>query len=216
MVFNSLQYAAFLPLVWLVYRTLSGARQQNAWLVVASYVFYGWWDWRFLGLIALSTVVDYSLARRMGGRARPQRMRLLIVSAVVNLGVLALFKYFGFFVGSAVDALNALGLNANQPLLDIVLPVGISFYTFQTLSYTFDVARGDVEPERDLVTFAAYVAYFPQLVAGPIERASRLLPQLQAERARVSASTIESGLRLILIGLFKNCLLYTSPSPRDS
>jgi len=213
MVFNSLQFAAFLPLVWLVYRSLSGARQQNAWLVLASYVFYGWWDWRFLGLIVLSTVVDYGLARRMSDRARPERRRLLMVSAVVNLGILAVFKYFGFFVGSAVDALNAVGLHANQPLLDIVLPIGISFYTFQTLSYTFDVARGEVEPERDLVTFAAYVAYFPQLVAGPIERASRLLPQLQAERAPVSAPTIESGLRLILLGLFKKVALADAVAP---
>jgi len=213
MVFNSLQFAAFLPVVWLAYRSLSGVRGQNAWLALASYVFYGWWDWRFLGLIILSTVVDFVLARGMEGRPSDERMRLLYISVAVNLGALAIFKYLGFFVDSAVDVLASLGLDPNRPLLEIVLPVGISFYTFQTLSYTFDVARGEVEAERDLVTFAAYVAYFPQLVAGPIERASHLLPQLQRAREPVSRALLGSGCRLILLGLFKKVALADAVAP---
>ncbi len=213
MVFNSLQYAAFLPVVWLVYRSLASARHQNLWLLLASYVFYGWWDWRFLGLIVLSTVVDYALGRAMQDRSRSKRMRLLAVSIAVNLGVLAVFKYLGFFVDSAVDALVAMGFEPNRPLLRIVLPVGISFYTFQTLSYSFDVARGDLEAEHDPITFATYVAFFPQLVAGPIERASRLLPQLQSARPPVASHAIGSGCRLILLGLFKKVALADAVAP---
>ncbi len=180
MLFNSLTFLVFLPVVLGLYHVArSSLRAQNALLLVASYVFYGWWDWRFLSLILLSTAVDFAVGR---GLARTDddraRKRLLFVSLGANLGLLGFFKYFGFFVDSAIDAFASLGIQASAPTLSIVLPVGISFYTFQTLSYTIDVYRRRLEPTDDALTFALFVAFFPQLVAGPIERASHLLPSL--------------------------------------
>ena len=213
MFFNSLQYAAFLPVVWIVYRVLRRVPQQNAWLLLASYVFYGFWDWRFLGLILVSTAVDYTVSRLMRPAAEPLRKQLLLVSLVVNLGLLVTFKYFGFFVESTASLLRTFGLEPNLPLLKILLPVGISFYTFQTISYTFDVFRRRIEPEENPVTFARYVPYFPQLVAGPIERAQHLLPQIQGERRRADEHDILSGLRLILVGLFKKVAIADAVAP---
>jgi D-alanyl-lipoteichoic acid acyltransferase DltB (MBOAT superfamily) len=213
MVFNSLEYAVFLPLVFLVYWTLR-RRAQNVFLIAASYLFYGWWDARFLLLIVASTVLDYAVGLGLG-RADSERRRraLLLASLGGNLGVLAFFKYFGFFVESAAALLDRVGLEGNAPTLEILLPVGISFYTFQTLSYTIDVYRRRLEPCRDLPAFAAYVTYFPQLVAGPIERASHLLPQFAARRARPRGDVVADGLLLIVQGLFKKVAIADTMAP---
>jgi D-alanyl-lipoteichoic acid acyltransferase DltB (MBOAT superfamily) len=200
--FNSLSFLIFLPLVLLLYYRLT-QRWQNRWLLGASYVFYGWWDYRFLSLILLSTVVDYlaGLAIHRTSDAR-RRRGFLTLSLVVNLGLLAMFKYFGFFVDSAAGLLGTFGLNPNFPLLHVVLPVGISFYTFQTLSYTIDIYRRQLTPTRDFLNFALFVSYFPQLVAGPIERARHLLPLIEAPR-KVAWPAIGIGVELILIGFAK-------------
>ena len=205
MLFNSWEFALFLPCVLGCYYILK-TRAQNVLLLLSSYFFYSCWDWRFTGLLLLSTVVDYSVGRAMP-RATARRSRtLLLVSICTNLGVLGLFKYFNFFADSAADILGTFGIGASPVLLNVILPVGISFYTFQTMAYTIDVYRGRVEPERDIVTFGIYVAFFPQLVAGPIERAQNLLPQIRAPR-RIDQHQISSGTLLILIGLLRKVVI---------
>lgn len=213
MLFNSWQYAVFLPFVWAAYWVLP--QRHRIWVILAaSYVFYGAWDWRFLGLILLSTLVDYSVGRRLSVTTAPKARRRLVVSSVVaNLAILGAFKYSGFFVSSAARLLDQIGLESNLPVLSLVLPVGISFYTFQTMSYTIDVYRGHIEPERDLRYFAAYVAFFPQLVAGPIERAARLVPQLRNPPSRPRKSDFTSGMWLISTGLFRKIALADSVAP---
>ncbi|HLA67981.1 MAG TPA: MBOAT family protein [Acidimicrobiia bacterium] len=208
MTFNSFQFFVFLPVVLGTYWLLRRRHHQNLLLLVASYVFYGWWDYRFLSLLAISTVADFTIGQAMNRTESDRiRRRWLFASLGVNLGILGFFKYFNFFVDSAVSVLNSLGLSAHAPTLSIVLPVGISFYSFQTLSYAFDVYRRRLPAERNIITFGLYVAFFPQLVAGPIERAQRLLPQFQAERHRPSPMEVWSGSWLILIGLFKKIVL---------
>jgi len=206
LLFNSWQFLAFAAAVFVLYFRLPH-RGQNRMLLVASYVFYAAWDYRFLSLLLFSTAVDYVAGLRMAaaGTARARR-RWLILSLVSNLGLLGFFKYFNFFVESAGAALGSLGIPVEPLRLHIVLPVGISFYTFQTLSYSIDVYRGRMAPERSLRDFALFVAYFPQLVAGPIERATRLLPQLREPR-RVTASHIHNGIWLISWGLFKKAVI---------
>ena len=195
-----------------VYYVLS-TRAQNAWLLVASYVFYGWWDWRFLGLILLSTVVDYFIGQRIAAADEEStKKRLLAVSITTNLGILGVFKYYGFFVQSFVGVLEAMGVQAHVTTLQIVLPVGISFYTFQTMSYSFDIYRGRIQPTRNFLNFALFVAYFPQLVAGPIERAHHLLPKLEAVR-RIKWLDIAVGFELIVIGLFKKVAVADTLGP---
>ena len=212
MLFNSLEFFVFLPIVLVVYFVLT-LRAQNAWLLVASYVFYGSWDWRFLGLILISTGVDYVVGLKLqASHSEITRRRLLIVSLVTNLGILGAFKYYGFFVGSLAALLENIGFQANITFLQFVLPVGISFYTFQTLSYTIDVYRRRIKPTDDIVTFALYVAYFPQLVAGPIERAHHLLPMLLARR-QVKWLDIAVGLELIVIGFFKKVAIADTLGP---
>lgn len=202
MSFNSWQFLVLAAVVYPLYFRLPHAGQ-NWLLLIASYVFYGAWDVRFLLLIAGSTLLDYYVALRLDETAdRTLRKRWLAVSLVGNLGTLAFFKYFGFFVESASAALESLGIPSARLRLDIVLPVGISFYTFQTLSYAVDVYRGELKATRSLRDFALFVAYFPQLVAGPIERATRLLPQIINPR-RVSLDQVSGGLWLISWGLFK-------------
>ncbi len=209
MLFNSYAFAAFLPIVLVVYYALPH-RRQNLWLLGASYLFYGCWDYRFLGLILLSTLVDFAAGLGIEKTAAPgARKRWLALSICVNLGILGFFKYFDFFSDSFATMFGAMGWQVSSVTLNFVLPVGISFYTFQTMSYTIDVYRGKLNATRDLGTFALFVAYFPQLVAGPIERASRLLPQLQSPR-RVNANAFSSGAVLILIGLFKKVVLADS------
>lgn len=209
MLFNSIQFPIFLALVFVLYWALDrrSLKPQNILLLVSSYIFYGWWDWRFLSLIAFSSLIDYTIGLRMGAeQSARKRKALLSVSLAVNLGALGLFKYLGFFVGSTADFLTFLGFQPNLPTLHIILPVGISFYTFQTLSYTIDIYRKKIEPTRDLVAFLAFVSFFPQLVAGPIERASALLPQFHTRR-RFDAKRASDGLRQMLWGLTKKVVV---------
>jgi alginate O-acetyltransferase complex protein AlgI len=199
--FNSYAFWIFFALVWALYRCLPH-RGQNVVLLIASYFFYGCWDWRFLPLILTTTAVSYFSAIQIAdsGNKRTQHI-WMVLAAVVSLGLLAFFKYWGFFTDSAVALLTTLGFHADLNTLKIVLPVGISFYTFQTMSYTIDVYRGQVTPSRSFTDYALYVAYFPQLVAGPIERSSSLLPQITHPRLRTGGDFAE-GLYLILMGLF--------------
>ncbi|GBE30100.1 peptidoglycan O-acetyltransferase [bacterium BMS3Bbin04] len=209
MLFNSLTFLIFLPTVFLLYWGLGSkrVRAQNVFLLVASYVFYGWWDWRFLSLIFLSSLVDYVVGWRLGKAEKiSQRKLLLWISLIVNLGILLTFKYFDFFIGSFAGMLNLFGLQANLPSLRLILPVGVSFYTFQTLSYTIDIYRRKIEPTRDPVAFFAFVSFFPQLVAGPIERAKNLLPQFQIQRS-LDRDDLSEGFRQILWGFLKKVVV---------
>ena len=206
MLFNSPAFLIFLCVTLVVYHALGPRRWrlQNLFLLVGSYFFYGWWDPRFLVLIWISTGVDFVCGQRIDASSDPAvRRRWLWVSMVTNLGILGFFKYFNFFIDSAAVALRSLGLEADPWVLAILLPPGISFYTFQTMSYTLDIHAGRMHPRRDLLSFALFVAFFPQLVAGPIERASRLLPQVEKARPAVTAQQVMSGLALILTGMFK-------------
>ncbi len=182
MLFNSLAFLVFLAAFFPLYAALRG--RTRLWLILAgSYLFYGWWDWRFLSLIAISTGVDYVVGLKIdASQDDARRKRLMWISMAVNLGFLAVFKYFGFFTESLVAALQAAGWGGRLEPLHIVLPVGISFYTFQTMSYTIDVYRRRLPVERDLLRFACFVAFFPQLVAGPIVRAAHLLPQFRVDQ----------------------------------
>ncbi len=199
--FTSLSFLLFAVVVWALYRLLPH-RGQNTFLVVASYVFYASWDWRFAGLIFLSTVVDYICGRRLGGETDHRGRRfVLTISIVFNLGLLAFFKYFGFFTESMHDLLAAIGLPVDMPVLKILLPIGISFYTFQTLSYTIDVYRRQMAPVTNFIDFALFVSFFPQLVAGPIERAARFMPQIVNPR-RIDFDTLARGCTLVLYGYF--------------
>jgi len=209
MLFNSLDFAIFLPLVFALYWFVFGRsrKAQNSILLIASYVFYGWWDWRFLGLILFSTVVDYLVGIGLGREENlSHRKLILLVSVLVNLGFLGYFKYFNFFLGNFVRAFSLFGQELSISSLDIVLPVGISFYTFQTLSYSIDVYRKKINPTQDFLTYAAYVSFFPQLVAGPIERASRLIPQFNRERVFGYSKSVD-GLKQILWGLFTKIVI---------
>ncbi|MCK0125016.1 MBOAT family protein [Gelidibacter sp. F2691] len=217
MFFNSLDFAIFLPIVFALYWLLkSRLSTQNLLIVISSYVFYGWWDWRFLLLILFSTLVDYTVGVGMAKTdSQRHRKMLLWTSLLVNLGLLGFFKYYNFFLENFVDAFSFFGQTLNVSSLEIVLPVGISFYTFQTLSYSIDVYRKKLEPTKDFVAFAAFVSFFPQLVAGPIERATHLLPQFYTKRT-FSYQLAVDGMRQILWGLFKkmviadNCARYAN------
>ncbi len=206
MLFNSLAFFVFLAVVWSVYLLLPRGAQ-NRWLLAASYFFYGAWDWRFLGLILLSTVLDYLIGLALHASADARRRKHLVTLSVVgNLTLLGIFKYAGFFTGSLAELLNLFGLELSPFTRTVVLPVGISFYTFQTLSYTIDIYRSRLEPTRNFLDFALFVAFFPQLVAGPIERAVNLLPQIQ-KRREVSWEKVNSGAWLMLWGLFKKVVI---------
>jgi alginate O-acetyltransferase complex protein AlgI len=206
--FNSSTFICFFAAVYALYLALARRhRAQNALLLIASYVFYGWWDWRFLGLIGLSTAVDYAVGLGLEhSRSDAARRRLLQLSIAVNLGILGSFKYFDFFSASLVDLAGRLGVALHPVTLDLVLPVGISFYTFQSLSYSIDVYRRRIPATRDPLDFALFVAFFPQLVAGPIERARRLLPQLARPRA-ITAERVHAGLFLATWGFFKKLVV---------
>ena len=208
MLFNSLTFAVFLPIVFVLYWFAARTRNaQNVLLLFASYVFYGWWDWRFLGLLLISTVVDFCIGRILDATERePRRRALLILSLAINLGILFTFKYFNFFIDSFESLFAAIGLQADFPTLRVILPVGISFYTFQTLSYSIDVYRCKIPASDDPVAFATFVAFFPQLVAGPIERARDLLPQFGVDR-KFSFEDGRQGMRQILFGLFKKVVV---------
>ena len=206
--FNSAEYLVFLPLVLLLHGLLSGRERGRHWLLLAaSYVFYMSWNWQYASLIAFSTFVDFGLGRAMAASENERRRRaLLVVSLTTNLGLLAVFKYFNFFADSAGSALAWLGLDVELPHHRLLLPVGISFYTFQTLSYTIDLYRRQIEVERSLTRFALFVSFFPQLVAGPIVRASEFLPQLSSPRT-VRAEQVRRGVARIFRGLLKKVLV---------
>ena len=220
MLFNSIQFALFLPIVFLLYwfvfdRFISKSkwqlRMQNAFVVVASYVFYGWWDWRFLLLIAFTSFCSWGSGLLIGkAKTRKEAKTWTTLNIVLNLGILALFKYYDFFV---TEFAHLFHISTNGLLLKVILPVGISFYTFQALSYSIDVYRGKIEPTKDIVAFFAFISFFPQLVAGPIERATNLLPQFLKKR-EFNYDTAVDGMRQILWGLFKkivvadNCAVY--------
>ena len=209
MLFNSIDFAIFLPIVFALYWLLARypLRAQNILLVVASYLFYGWWDWRFLSLILFSTVVDYSIGLYLRKTSdKKKRKYLLWTSIGVNIGLLMFFKYFNFFVDNFVTAFTFFGAEIKPTSLNIILPVGISFYTFQTLSYTIDVYKKKLEPTHNFIQFSAFVSFFPQLVAGPIERATRLLPQFKVKR-EFNKLQAEDGMRQILWGLFKKIII---------
>lgn len=209
MLFNSIEYAIFLPIVFLIYWAIGYAkisdslklRLQNALVIVASYIFYGMWDWRFLFLIALTSFCSWGSGLLIEKSAK--RKFWLISNIVFNIGMLAVFKYYDFFVS---EFGQLFGLNTNGLLICIILPVGISFYTFQALSYSIDVYRGNIQPTRDVLAFFAFISFFPQLVAGPIERATNLLPQFLQNRTFRYEQGVD-GLRQILWGLFKKIVI---------
>lgn len=207
MLFNSFTFWIFFAAVVVVYRFM-GHRARNGWLLLASYFFYGYWDWRFLSLILFSTIVDFVVARRIDQVAgKRSKKRWLLISLVSNLGLLAVFKYLGFFVVEFNTLWEAIGLGGPLPGIHLILPVGISFYTFQTLSYTIDVYRGETKATGSFWDFALYVSFFPQLVAGPIERSSHLLPQMQNPRPRCDEQRFREGLYHVLTGLFKKVII---------
>jgi len=224
MLFNSLEFYLFLPAVFLLYWFVfqKDVKIQNVLIVAASYLFYGWWDWRFLSLIISSSFLDYGLGVQLGKTEHTGRRKLLLwVSMLVNLGFLGVFKYYNFFADSFADLLQTFGMNADFTTLNILLPVGISFYTFQTMSYTIDVYRRKLEPTKDIFAFFAFVSFFPQLVAGPIERAKNLLPQFYTQRNFDYNKAID-GMRQILWGFFKkvviadSCAIYVNAIFADS
>ena len=209
MLFNSLPFLFFLPIVFLIHWCIlkKNIKGQNLLLLIASYFFYGWWDYRFLGLIAASTLVDYFIGLALNHKTWEKRRKVLLIGSLTfNLGLLAIFKYFNFFIDSWVEAGEAIGFKMHLETLQIILPVGISFYTFQTLSYTIDVYRKKIEPTTNIIKFATYVAFFPQLVAGPIERASNLLPQFSKSR-NFDFKLAQSGVQLIIWGLFQKMVI---------
>ncbi len=212
MIFNSLTFLAFIAIFLPVYFSLKG--NARLWLsLIGSYLFYGWWDWRFLSLIAISTLVDYYLGRSMEDENdEKKRRKLLIISMVLNLGFLGFFKYFNFFTDSFILLLQNFGMNPSIHTLKIILPVGISFYTFQSMSYTIDVYRKHIPAEKSLLKFSTFVAFWPQLVAGPIVRAADFLPQFHKDHA-FDWNRITSGTGRVLWGFFKKCVVADSLAP---
>jgi alginate O-acetyltransferase complex protein AlgI len=216
MLFNSLEFLIFLPTVFLLYWFVfqRNLRVQNLLLLISSYIFYGWWDYRFLSLIFLSTIVDYFVGLKIhGSDDKKKKKSYLWISILFNLGLLGFFKYFNFFIDSWIDLLGAIGYEQQSTwTLNVILPVGISFYTFQTMSYSLDIYHGKLKPTKDFISFASFVSFFPQLVAGPIERASNLLPQILNYRIFKYEQGVQ-GLRLILYGMFKKVVIADSLAP---
>ena len=211
--FTSLTFLIFLTIVFALYWLFPQRRAQNLLLLITSYVFYGWWDYRFCGLMFASSLIDYAAGLGIASATSPFRRRVwLSCSVAMNLGMLATFKYFNFFTESFAALAATLGWQVDPFTIQVILPVGISFYTFQTMSYTIDVYRGELKACRSLIDFCAFVSFFPQLVAGPLERASNLLPQFERER-RFDEKLATDGLRLMLWGFFKNLVLADGLAP---
>jgi D-alanyl-lipoteichoic acid acyltransferase DltB (MBOAT superfamily) len=217
MLFNSFEFVVFFIIVFFIYyKSYNKLTLQNTLLLVSSYVFYGWWDWRFLSLIIISSLSDYFIGKAIDqNNDKKQRRQLLILSLLVNLGILGFFKYYNFFTESFSDFVRLFGFESNPAFLNIVLPVGISFYTFQTMSYTIDIYRGKMKSTNNLLEFMTFVSFFPQLVAGPIERASHLLPQFGKKRS-FNLYEFKEGSKQAIWGLFKkiviadNCAFYAN------
>ena len=213
MLFNSIEYFLFLPTVFILYWFVfkKDLKLQNLLILISSYFFYGWWDWRFLSLIFLSTVVDYFVGLKIyDSQDNKVKKTYLLISILINLGLLVFFKYFNFFIESWIDLLGSFGYEQKSVwTLNVILPVGISFYTFQTMSYSLDIYFKKLKPTRDFISFASFVSFFPQFVAGPIVRASHLLPQLLSKRVFKYDQGVQ-GLRLILWGMFKKVVIADS------
>ena len=216
MLFNSTEFLLFLPTVFVLYWFVfnENLKVQNFLILVSSYFFYGWWDYRFLSLILLSTIIDYVVGLNIPKQDSEKNKKLLLYCSVLfNLSVLGFFKYYNFFVDSWVELFSSIGYEIKSVwTLNIILPVGISFYTFQTMSYTIDVYKKKLYPTKDFISFATFVSFFPQLVAGPIERASNLLPQILKKREFKYEQGVQ-GLRLILWGMFKKVVIADSLAP---
>jgi D-alanyl-lipoteichoic acid acyltransferase DltB (MBOAT superfamily) len=219
MLFNSIDFALFLPIVFAIYWFVinKNLKLQNGFIVMASYFFYACWDWRFLILILFSTLTDYTIGRLLQREHKQHKRKILLtISIVVNLSFLGFFKYCNFFIENFIDLFRLFGSELNIHTLNIILPVGISFYTFQTMSYTIDIYRRKIEATNDFIAFAAFVGFFPQLVAGPIERATNFLPQFYVKRTFDYEKAVD-GMRQILWGLFKkmviadSCAAYVNP-----
>ncbi len=209
MLFNSVEFFIFLSVVFILYWFFfkKNIKAQNILILISSYIFYGWWDWRFLSLIVFSSITDYSVGILLGKTSQKnKRNLLLLVSIITNIGLLGFFKYFNFFIDSFSHLLGLFGLSAPGYSLKIILPVGISFYTFQTLSYSIDIYKNRIQPTKDIFAFLAFVSFFPQLVAGPIERAKNLLPQFLSNR-KFNRELAEDGVRQILWGFFKKMVI---------
>ncbi len=206
MLFNSADFLVFLTVVYSLYLVLPH-RWQNWMLLIASYVFYGWWDWRFLGIIAFTTILDYLVSLKIVSSTTERSKKIFLsISVVCNLAMLGVFKYFNFFVGSFIHLANQVGLHLDWVPLHIILPVGISFYTFQSISYSVDVFRGNIAPPKRFLDYALFVAFFPQMVAGPIQRATYFLPQVVLPR-KIELNEVCRGAFLILYGLFKKTVI---------
>lgn len=209
MLFNSISFAIFLPIVFILYWFVANRnlRSQNVLLVIASYFFYACWDWRFLFLLVFSTLLDFYTGEKIAlADTKRKKKNWLLLSVLVNLGILGVFKYYNFFAEAFADGLSLLGIKASLGSLNIILPVGISFYTFHGLSYVFDIYNNKIQPERNFINYSLFVSFFPLLVAGPIERATHLLPQLVKSREFNYEKAID-GLRQILWGLFKKMVI---------
>ncbi len=209
MLFNSLEFTIFLPIVFILYWLLNNNKPtyQNFFLLIVSYIFYGWWDYRFLSLIAFSSFADYLIGLKMSQTDNKNKRKLLLITSIcINIGFLGVFKYYNFFADSFAEAFTLFGRSFDPFRLHIILPVGISFYTFQTLSYSIDIYKKKLAPSKDIIAFFAFVSFFPQLVAGPIERATNLLPQFYAKRV-FSYQKAADGMRQILWGLFKKMIV---------
>ena len=217
MLFNSFEFIIFFSIVFLIYyKSYNKLRIQNTLLLISSYVFYGWWDWKFLSLIFISSISDFLIGKAIDeNKNRKTQKRLLILSLFINLGILGFFKYYNFFAQSFTDFVSLFGFETNPFLLNIVLPVGISFYTFQTMSYTIDIYKNKMRANKNLLEFMTFVSFFPQLVAGPIERASHLLPQF-SKRRHFDNYEFKEGIKQSFWGLFKkiviadNCAFYAN------
>ena len=207
MLFNSFIFFIFLGVVLPIFYMLPSKMGKNIFLLISSYFFYGYWDWRFLFLLITSTCIDYFVGKALYKTKNvKKRKSFLWISLFANLGILGVFKYFNFFIESFTDLSFKFGWNLDYLHLNIILPVGISFYTFQTLSYTLDIYRQKLKPTTNFIDFALFVSFFPQLVAGPIERASALLPQL-SKKLSPTKEQIESGIVLIITGLFRKVMI---------
>jgi alginate O-acetyltransferase complex protein AlgI len=212
MIFTSLTFIVFALLFYPLF-FLARGRLQILVCIIASYIFYGWWDWRFMALLATSTTVDYTLGRLIAAAPDPRRRRAWVAASVaMNLGFLGFFKYFNFFAESFAALAGNLGFTADWATLHIVLPIGISFYTFQSMSYTIDVYRRRIAPERDFLVFACFIALFPQLVAGPIVRAAWLLPQLHHTK-RFRWANLMGGLEMVIMGFFLKLVVADNLAP---
>lgn len=209
MLFNSFEFIVFLPIVWLLYWFVFRRRNiQNIFVIAASYLFYGWWDWRFLILIALTSATSYASGILIQSAEDRPRLRHFwcTTNVAFNLLILGIFKYYNFFVENLQSLVSLVGITLDWPTRNIILPVGVSFYTFQALSYTIDVYKRRIAPTHDIVAFFAYISFFPQLVAGPIERSTQLLPQFGKERKFDYAAAVD-GCRQMLWGFFKKLVV---------